>query len=74
MPHPAQFPIAVVERIIRASSNDGEIVLDPFLGSGSAIDAALRCGRYGIGFEINPTYVNSAAQRLESYISQGRLF
>ncbi|HEV3418545.1 MAG TPA: site-specific DNA-methyltransferase, partial [Pirellulales bacterium] len=42
MPHPAQFPLAVVERIIRASSNSGDVVLDPFVGSGSLVEAALR--------------------------------
>jgi adenine-specific DNA-methyltransferase len=41
MPHPAQFPIAVVERIIRACSNKGDVVLDPFVGSGSSLEAAL---------------------------------
>ena len=62
MPHPAQFPRAVIDRIVRAASNLGEIVLDPFLGSGSSIEAALHAGRIGIGFEINPAYVQLAGR------------
>ena len=54
MPHPAQFPMAVVERIIRACSNPGDVVFDPFVGSGSLIEAALRNGRQAVGFEIRP--------------------
>jgi adenine-specific DNA-methyltransferase len=74
MPHPAQFPIAVVERIIRACSNKGDVVLDPFVGSGSSLEAALRSGRYGIGFEIDKAYAKSAGDRLEQWARQGQLF
>jgi adenine-specific DNA-methyltransferase len=64
--HPAQFPIAVVERIIRACSNFGEIVLDPFMGSGSTAEAALEQGRSVVGFEIREDYCEIAAKRLEN--------
>lgn len=79
MPHPAQFPLAVIERIIRASSNPGDAVLDPFLGSGTVIEAALRSGRVGIGFEINTEYVKIAAARIQKFIAkqpqtQGKFF
>jgi adenine-specific DNA-methyltransferase len=77
MPHPAQFPLAVVERIIRASSNPGDVVLDPFLGSGSLIEGAIRTGRIGVGFEINPKYVGMAANRIKKAAarqSQSTLF
>ena len=62
-PHPAQFPIALIERIIKACSEKGDVVVDPFLGSGSTIEAALRAGRTAIGFEIKAAYVEIAAER-----------
>jgi adenine-specific DNA-methyltransferase len=68
-PHPAQFPLGVIDRIIKASSNPGDAVLDPFLGSGSVIEAALRTGRVGIGFEINPAYVKIAANRIKRFLA-----
>jgi adenine-specific DNA-methyltransferase len=64
-PHPAQFPIALIERIVKACSTEGDVVLDPFLGSGSCIEAALRAGRCAIGFELNSDYVDIAAERIE---------
>ncbi|MBL8763130.1 MAG: site-specific DNA-methyltransferase [Phycisphaerae bacterium] len=63
-PHPAQFPIAVIDRIVKASSNTGDLVLDPFVGSGSTLEACLLNGRRGMGFEIKPEYVTVASQRL----------
>ena len=67
-PHPAQFPIAVIERIIRASSNPGEIVLDPFIGSGSAAIAALDLQRPVIGFELKAEYCKMAAKRIKDFL------
>jgi adenine-specific DNA-methyltransferase len=72
-PHPAQFPIAVIERIIKASSNSDEIVLDPFLGSGTTAIVALTHGRKALGFEINENYCKIAADRIENYISMKNL-
>ncbi len=69
-PHPAQFPIAVIDRIIRACSNPGDLVFDPFLGSGSLIEAALRNDRAAIGFEVNPAYIRIAAQRIDRYLKR----
>ena len=67
-PHPAQFPIAVVDRIVRACSLPGDVILDPFLGSGSMIEAALRNDRLAIGFELNPKYVELAASRIKRFL------
>ncbi len=67
-PHPAQFPIAVVDRIVKACSVPGDVILDPFLGSGSMIEAALRNDRLAIGFELNPKYVELAASRIERFL------
>lgn len=63
-PHPAQFPEAVIERIILASSNEGDILLDPFLGSGTTAVVAARLGRRVIGIERNEAYCEIAVQRL----------
>ncbi len=72
--HPAQFPIAVIDRIIRASSNVGQTILDPFMGSGTCAEVALRNQRAIIGFEINPMYCEVIANRLESLMTQTTLF
>ncbi|MCI0556888.1 MAG: site-specific DNA-methyltransferase [Nitrososphaera sp.] len=65
--HPAQFPQAVIERIIKASSNLGEVVFDPFMGSGTTALVALGLGRRVLGFEINSDYCQIAASRLDTY-------
>jgi adenine-specific DNA-methyltransferase len=69
-PHPAQFPLHVIERIIKGSSNPGDVVLDPFMGSGTTAVASLSHGRKVIGFEINPGYCEIAAERIERYLRQ----
>lgn len=63
--HPAQFPLAVIDRIVKACSNPGELVFDPFLGSGTTAEAALLNGRRAAGSEIRPDYVKIASARLE---------
>jgi len=65
-PHPAQFPLAVIERIIKGSSPTDAIVLDPFMGSGSTAEAAMKLGRPALGFELNPAYIEIAARRLDA--------
>ena len=69
-PHPAQFPLAVIERIILACSNPGDIVFDPFVGSGSLIEAALRHERFALGFDINSKYVDISSQRTERFLQR----
>jgi adenine-specific DNA-methyltransferase len=63
-PHPAQFPVRVIDRIVRACSRPGEVVLDPFMGSGSTAVAAVAAGRRAIGFEIDSGYCDIATRRL----------
>jgi site-specific DNA-methyltransferase (adenine-specific) len=62
--HPAPFPVEVAYRLIRMFSFVGDTVLDPFLGSGTTIKAAIRAGRNSIGVEIEPSYVKLAARGL----------
>ena len=63
--HPTQKPVALIARCIRASTRPGEVVLDPFAGSGSAGVAALREGRRFVGVEAQSEYVEMAQRRLE---------
>jgi site-specific DNA-methyltransferase (adenine-specific) len=62
--HPTQKPEGVVERIIRASSNEGDTILDPFVGSGTTCRVAKILGRNYIGIDINPEYIETASNRL----------
>ena len=64
--HPTEKPRALLERLVRVSSNVGDVVFDPFAGSGSTGIVALKEGRQFIGFEINPEYYQWAAGALES--------
>ncbi len=72
-PHPAQFPLALVERMLKSSSNKGDVILDPFMGSGSTAECALRNGRYAIGFELKEEYIGYAKQRIENYLENKEL-
>lgn len=63
--HPAQFPRDLCERAIKGFAPHHGIVLDPFLGSGSSAETALRSGRYCIGFELREDYCEIAAERLK---------
>lgn len=65
-PHPAQFPLAVIDRIIKACSHEGAIVLDPFMGSGTTAEAATINKRRCLGFELRADYVELAGRRLRS--------
>jgi len=62
--HPAPYPEELADRLIRMFSFVGDTVLDPFLGTGTTLAAAARSGRNGIGFDIEPAYVECARQRL----------
>ena len=62
--HPTQKPIALLERIINASSNKNDIILDPFIGSGSTAVACKRLNRNFIGMEIYQNYIDISYKRL----------
>ncbi len=62
--HPTQKPLALLDRVLAASSAPGDLVLDPFCGSGTTGVAAIRAGCRFLGIERDPTYVELAARRL----------
>ena len=64
--YPTQKPLALLERIIKASSNPGDLVLDPFCSCGTAADAAAALGRKYLGIDISGIAVRVMQQRLES--------
>ncbi|MGH9851797.1 MAG: DNA-methyltransferase, partial [Blastocatellia bacterium] len=63
-PHPTQKPEALMERMIRASSNEGDLVLDPFVGSGTTCRVADALGRKWIGIDLNPEYIEMSERRI----------
>lgn len=63
--HPCQFPSELVERCVLALTNENDLVLDPFIGSGTTAIAALQHGRRVVGIDRDTRYVNLARQRLE---------
>ena len=63
--HPAPFPVELPHRLIHLYSFIGDIVLDPFMGSGTTAEAALRADRRYIGYEINEDYVCESRNRLQ---------
>ena len=65
--HPTMKPVELVARAIANSSVSGQIVLDPFLGSGSTLIAAEQTGRRGYGMELDPRYAQVAIERWEAF-------
>ena len=63
--HPTQKPEALYERMILASSDEGDTVLDPFLGSGTTLRVCQQINRKGIGMEINREYIKMSEERLK---------
>ena len=62
--HPTEKPVALMEKLIEASTDRGDWVVDPFSGSGATAVAAQRLGRNAIGIEKDPRYVEVARDRL----------
>jgi len=64
--HPCQLPIPLLERLILMITDEGDIVLDPFVGTGTTAIAAKRLGRKYIAIDIDPKYVEITKKKLES--------
>lgn len=76
--HPTEKPEEVIRRIIKACSNEGGVVMDPFLGSGTTAVVAKQMGREWFGIERNEEYADIAEERIESTVNEveqyGKLF
>jgi site-specific DNA-methyltransferase (adenine-specific) len=62
--HPTQKPVALLERILLASTNEGDLVLDPFLGGGTTLVAAFRLRRHALGCELSAEFLTLSLRRL----------
>lgn len=67
--HPTQKPVSLVQRCIMASTNEGDLVLDPFMGAGTTAIASILCNRQFVGIEIDSAFVQVAAKRLAHHLS-----
>ncbi len=72
--HPTEKPRRLMAEIIGDFSNPGQLICDPFMGSGTTGVAAVQMGRRFIGIEMNPTYFDIACKRIEDAQRQGSLF
>jgi site-specific DNA-methyltransferase (adenine-specific) len=72
--HPAPFPVELPKRLIQLYTFADEIVLDPFMGSGSTALAALETGRHFVGYDLSPEYVELARQRITDHQQKKELF
>lgn len=71
--HPTQKPLKLIRRLVSASSNEGDVVLDPFVGAGSTVLGCLPLHRHYIGFELNKEYFDIAQRRIDMERSQPTL-
>jgi site-specific DNA-methyltransferase (adenine-specific) len=69
--HPAPFPVELPERLIRLYTYASDLVLDPFMGSGSTLVAAAKVGRRYVGYDLDPAYVEIARGRVQALDSRG---
>lgn len=72
--HPCEKPVSLMAEMIRNSTNEGDIVLDPFAGAGSTLIAAKRLNRRYIGFEIDKQYYDIAYSRIYKEPQQTTMF
>lgn len=66
--HPAPFPVELPYRCVQLYTFEGEVVLDPFMGSGQTAIAAIKTNRYYIGYEINEKYVKLGEKRIKEFM------
>ena len=69
--HPTQKPLELIRRLVLASSRPGDLVLDPFMGSGSTAVVCKQSGRAFVGFEVDPEYHRKAQQRIRKASAAG---
>jgi site-specific DNA-methyltransferase (adenine-specific) len=65
--HPAPFPVELPYRLIQLYTYDGDVVLDPFMGSGQTAIASVKAGRHYVGYEIDEEYAKLAEKRVREF-------
>lgn len=68
--HPAPFPVELPYRLIQLYTFEGEVVLDPFIGSGQTAIAAIKTKRHYVGYDVNEEYVKLAERRIQAFSSK----
>lgn len=71
--HPAQFPVDLITRLIKGFTNENDLILDPFIGSGTTAEVCLNNNRFCLGFEIREDYCETIVNRLEKAASEIKL-
>ncbi len=66
--HPCPVPVELIERILLLATDENDVILDPFMGSGTTAIACMNVGREFIGFELDPTYYEMAVQRISEHL------
>ena len=67
--HPAAFPLQLPERCIKLFTYEGDVILDPFMGSGTTAIACIKTNRKFIGFELDEEYFNLSIERIKNFCS-----
>jgi len=68
--HPAPFPVELPYRLIQLYTFEGEVVLDPFIGSGQTAIAAIKTSRHYVGYDINEGYIKLAERRIKEFLAE----
>jgi DNA modification methylase len=68
--HPAPFPVELPYRLIQLYTFEGDVILDPFIGSGQTAIAAIKADRQYVGYDIDPAYVKLAEKRIKNFLAQ----
>ena len=71
--HPTEKPVALMKELVRLFTNPGDVILDPFMGSGSTGVAAIELGRRFVGIEKDPVYYETATQRISEALSKNEI-
>jgi site-specific DNA-methyltransferase (adenine-specific) len=72
--HPTTKPLPLVEKLVKQFSDPGELIFDPFMGSGTTGVAAVKMGRRFVGIEVDPKYFDLACERIDNAQRQEQLF
>lgn len=71
--HPTQKPVRLMRRLLEKFTKEGDLIIDPYCGSGSTLVACIKLGRKFVGCDINPEYVKIANERVQIELSQSKL-